>query len=284
MHRSESESIDSGTSASLVEAVTRVLRPLVGLLIQNRLTYPWLAALLKGVFVGVADKDFRLAHKAQTDSRITLLTGVHRKDVRRLRQAGMENDNVPDNVFLGAHLVAIWTSDERFLDADGHPLPLPRRARTGGPDFKELVTSVNKDIRPRVVLDEWLRLGAVELDEDGCVRLKTDAFVPSTGFEEKIYYLGRNVADHLAAARYNVEGGDPPMLERSVYYDELTAESVRELDEMARREGMRTLQLLNRRAHELQVADRDARGADHRIKVGVYVYYEREKDDAEDGE
>lgn len=263
---------------SLKTAIYTVLRPLVGLLMEHGLTFPWLSGVLKSVFVDVAEKEFRLPDKRQTDSRITLLTGVHRKDVRRIRrqEGGAAEPRPPESVYLGAHLVAVWTSDERFLDLQGHPKPLTRLPRNNAPSFEKLVTSVSTDIRPRAVLDEWLRLGAVELDDDDCVRLKTDAFIPSKGFDEKAYYLGRNVHDHIAAARHNVQGGEPPLLERSVYYDDLSAESVRELDELAHRGGMKLLQLINRRARELQAADRNASDAVHRINFGLYFYRDRE--------
>ena len=270
--------------AALKSAVTRVMRPLVGLLMEHGLTYSWLSGLLKTVFVDVAEKEFRLPDKRQTDSRITLLTGVHRKDVRRFRRPGEDKTEgaPPTSVYLGAHLVAIWTSEERFLDSNGKPRPLPRLAREEGPNFEDLVTTVSKDIRPRAVLDEWLRLGAVEVDDDDQVLLKTEAFIPSKGFEEKTYYLGRNVHDHLAAARHNVQGGDPPLLERSVYYDELSGESVEELNELAHREGMKVLQEINRRARELQSRDSGAPGATRRINFGLYFFHESEPP-ADDG-
>ncbi|HSH42821.1 MAG TPA: DUF6502 family protein [Arenicellales bacterium] len=259
---------------SLKSAVVTVLRPLIGLLMEHGLTYPWLSGVLKSVFVDVAEKEFRLPDKRQTDSRVTLLTGVHRKDVRRLRrpESGMTEPKPPESVYLGAHLVAVWTSDERYLDLQGRPKPLTRQPRDNAPSFEKLVTSISKDIRPRAVLDELLRVNAVEIDEDDCVRLRTEAFIPSKGFDEKAYFLGRNVHDHIAAARHNVQGGEPPFLERSVYYDELSEESVRELDALARREGMRLLQTVNKRARELQAADRNAEQAMHRMNFGMYFY------------
>jgi hypothetical protein len=142
-----------------------------------------------------------------------------------------------------------------------------------------LVTSVNKDIRPRVVLDEWLRLGAVELDTRDRVCLKTEAFIPSHGFDEKAYYLGRNVHDHVAAARHNLQDGTPPMLERSVYYDELSPESVEKLEQLAREEAMKVLQRINRRARVLQAADRKAHGSRHRMNFGFYFYREPDSDE-----
>jgi len=271
-------------SESLKTAVVTVMRPLVGLLMEYGLTYPWLSGVLKSVFVDVAEEEFRLPDKRQTDSRVTLLTGVHRKDVRRLRNR--EDPAVearpPESVYLGAHLVSVWTSDERFLDLQGRPKPLTRLPRGNAPSFQKLVTSVSKDIRPRAVLDEWLRLGAVEIDDNDCVRLRTEAFIPSKGFDEKAYYLGRNVHDHIAAARHNVQGGEPPFLERSVYYDDLSEASVRELDELARQEGMRVLQVLNRRARELQAADTGRGDGSHRVNFGVYLYHCRETPEGDD--
>lgn len=263
---------------------------------EHGLTFRWLNGALKSVFVDVAEKEFRLPGKRQTDSRITLLTGVHRKDVRRLRQGvAVEEDGPPPaSIYLGAHLVAVWTSDNKYLDRKGHPRALSRLPRSPEPSFEELVSGVSKDIRPRAVLDEWLRLGAVEVDDDDRVRLKAEAFIPSKGFEEKSYYLGRNVHDHIAAARHNVHGGEPPMLERSVYYEELSSESVRELEDLARQEGMRALQVVNRRARELQARDKRrpharTRGsgrrhkrnqpvgeANKRINFGFYFYHQVE--------
>ena len=69
----------------------------------------------------------------------------------------------------------------------------------GEPGFEDLVASISTDIRPRAVLDEWQRLGVVEVDDAGLVRLVVGAFVPARGFDEKAHYFGRNLHDHLAA-------------------------------------------------------------------------------------
>ncbi len=279
MPKTESDS-QSGAPPALVVAVKRVLRPLVGLLLDHNLTYTWLSGILKSIFVEVAEREFRLPGKEQTDSRITLLTGVHRKDVRRLRREPAVDETPPASIYLGAQLVALWISDDRFTDPAGEPRPLPRRRQDDGdPSFDDLVTSVSKDIRPRAVLDEWLRLEAVEIDDQDRVCLKADAFVPSKGFEEKAYYFGRNLHDHMAAARHNVQGGEPPFLERSVYYDELTPGSIKVLAGMSEKEGMQALKALNRRARQLQKRDRNARDAHHRMNVGIYFYQHDERED-----
>jgi hypothetical protein len=248
-----------------------LLRPLVRLLIEHGVPFYQLTELLKGVYVDVALRDFPLEGKGPTDSRVTLLTGVHRKDVKRLRNERPALDEPPKSVSLGAVLVARWTGTAAFLDAEGRPRPLPRKA-TRGPSFEKLVASVSKDIRPRAVLDEWLRLGVAHLDGDDCVCLNAEAFVPSRGFEEKSYYFGRNLHDHVAAAVHNLAGRRPALLERSVYYPDLSKESVAELAKLATRAGMEALQAVNRRALELKRRDAADDAATHRMNFGVYFY------------
>lgn len=138
------------------------MRPLVRLMLRKGVTYTMFADLLKDVFVDVAHRDFRLDGTPPTDSRISLLTGVHRKDVRRIRsEAGTALAALPANITLGAQLVNVWTTSPPFCSAPGQALALPRLASVGGDcSFAALVAKVSTDIRGRVVLDEWLRLAS----------------------------------------------------------------------------------------------------------------------------
>ena len=73
---------------ALHRPVARLLRPLVRLFVARGITFPALTNLLRELYVNVAEYDFALPGKEQTDSRVSLLTGIHRKEVRRLRGAG----------------------------------------------------------------------------------------------------------------------------------------------------------------------------------------------------
>ncbi|EJM77776.1 DUF6502 family protein [Pseudomonas sp. GM55] len=260
---------------SLLKALRHVMRPLVRLMLRKGVTYLVFADLLKEVFVEVADREFRLGDKAPTDSRISLLTGVHRKDVRRLRNTSdPASSTLPENITFGAQLVNAWTSAPFCNDA-GQPLPLPRLASVGGDcSFDALVAKVSTDIRARVVLDEWLRLGVVRLDEQERVHLEAQAFVPQKGFDEKAAYLGHNLHDHACAAVHNLSSEGPAFFERSVHYDALAPMSVEALREAVANEGMQTLLSFNRLAAELEFQDLPSLEARQRITVGLYFYTE----------
>lgn len=287
--------VDPGVSSTLVKALRHVLRPLVRLMLSHGIHYPFLAELLKGLFVEVAEKDFRLHNKPPTDSRISLVSGLHRKDVSRLRTQLPDGDNAaPKVVSLGAELVARWLGSPRYLDESGKARPLARFSREGGElSFEALVASVSSDIRSRVVLDEWLRLGIAHLDDAQRVCLNTDAFVPAKGLDEKIYYFGQNIHDHAAAAVYNLlEEPQPdadnftPFLERSVYCDELTADSLQLLTKRCAALGTRALLDANQSTLEAYARDQAGNSGQprYRMTFGVYFYTApMSSDDGADG-
>ncbi|MBS4098937.1 MAG: hypothetical protein KGZ83_19105 [Sulfuricella sp.] len=268
--------IGNPPSQALTGALRSALYPLVRLMLAKGMTYPFLADLLKEVFVEVSEREFKLDNKPQTDSRISLLSGVHRKDVRRLRQAPAAlAEAMPRSVSLGAQLAAAWIGLPQYLDAEGRPCPLPRFARKGGEvSFEGLVESVSKDIRPRAVLDEWLRLGVVHLDDEDRVVLNTASFVPQCGFDEKAYYLGHNLRDHAAAAAHNLLGEGPPLIERSVHYNALSPASIAALRALAEEDGKKVIQRLVGEALKLEESDAADPAPKERMTFGIYFYSE----------
>jgi hypothetical protein len=278
-------------SHAVHRAIRRVLRPLVRFMIVRGITYPVAASLVKGLYVEVAAADFPLLHKRQTESRLSLLTGVHRSEVKRLLDSVTQDDEgTPPMASLGARLAARWISDRTFLDDYGNPLALVQHARDDAePSFESLVASVRTDIRSRPILDEWLRLGVVELDTLGRVRLSTKAFVPRKDSDEKAFYFAQNLHDHFAVSVDNMLGERPPLLERSVYYNRLTNSSVDTLQKLSAQAGMRAIQEVNSLALQLSSLDAKRPNADRRINFGVYFFVARNenpqhREDGESGE
>lgn len=266
--------------APLVAALRRILRPLIRFLLSYGIRYQTFCDLAKATYIQVAEDEFKLDSKAQTDSRISLLSGVHRRDVKRLRSESLAESSLPLQASMSAQVLAIWSGRAEYLDAEGLPLPLPRLISKGGErSFEALVRSISKDFRARVVLDEWLRQGIATLDEQDNVHLAADTFASPQGLEEKAFYFGQNIHDHLAATVHNLSGDMRPFLERCVYYNDLTAESIKEYERVARTAGMRALHTVNRHAIELQKRDAGKPDAVYRTNFGLYNFSEIDRGD-----
>ena len=262
----------------LIGALSRLLRPLVRLLIQGGVTFPALADLLRSLYVEVALHDLLTDPQARTDSRVSLLTGVHRKEIRK--QRGPKAEPELSSLTLSSKVIARWLASPAMVDEPGRPLPLSRTA------FEALVASVTTDVRPRALLDEWLETGVATLDAEGAVCLERAAFVPRGDRGQQMFFFGRNLHDHIAAAAANVAAtGAPPFLERTVHYDGLSAEASGALESAGREAAESVLLLVNRAASAIADQD-DAASAGqerrHRVNFGVYVYREEERPRAED--
>ncbi len=274
----------------IIRAITNVMRPLVKFLIARGVTFPMFAEIMKHVYVEVAAKDYKLSPDAKvTDSRITLLTKVHRKDVRRIRTE-QEGFDVPEDgvelsskkASLGAQIVAKWLADKDYIDGAGEPLPLFTLASKakGQPNFEHLVESINVDIRPRVALDEMLSQKMVVMGSDDRITLNKTAFIPEENFEELMGHFDRNLHDHMAAAVHNIsqneKGEHKKFIERSVYYKELTPESVEKLEQLVEEQGMESLITINKAAYDLAEEDQDKSGNDQRMTFGIYYYADKD--------
>jgi hypothetical protein len=270
-------------SGALLRPVRRLLRPLVRLLIEGGVTYPVLAELLRSLYVEVAVDDLLKDPRARTDSRISLLTGVHRKEIRRWRSETHAPEAVPLVVTRTSQIMARWLRAPEYIDTEGQPRPLPRLPQPdGGPSFESLVQSVTSDVRPRAVLDDWLNHGIVSVDAGDRVVLDTAAFLPRPGSAEQLFYFGRNLHDHLSAAAANVTApGAAPFIERAAHYDNLSPATVALLQAMGREAAERLLGEFNRQALDLlDTNDRELERAPQtprrRLNLGIYLFEEND--------
>lgn len=263
----------------LLAALRRILRPIVRLLIQKNITLQPMIDLLKETYVLVAEQEAARTAENPTDSQISLMTGVHRKDVKEYRGRQTGPDHLPAQRSIGIELVAKWLADPHYLDDDALPIAIPYLcASPERPAFQRLAESVSKDVHPRTILDDLIRLELVAHDKiSDTVTLKSDAFVPKEDWPEKCYYLGHNNGDHLEAAVMNITSPAPLFLDRSVYHDGLSAESTRELKKFADDSAMKMLRQVNKKAFALSERDKANPSACHRINLGAYFFSEENK-------
>lgn len=260
---------------ALIRAAAEALRPIARRLIAASVPFGKLEARLRELFVEIADREFSLADRPQTDSRVALLTGINRKEVRRLRS---KDDSLPAPSTFGrnraASLVSRWTSDPRASDRSGNPRPIPYRA-SRGPSFVALAREIAGDLPPRAILDEMVHSGAVRLEPGGMVSLQARSYVPVAGRAEKLEMLSQDPPELIETMLRNVlaEPGSP-FLQRRVFYDNVGSEGLAELQSAVRQQGERFLRDMDRLLSSYD-RDRNAKapgGERHSAGVGIYFF------------
>ena len=154
-----------------LNALLLFLRPIARTMLFAGIGYREFAEVTKAAFVDVATKDFGLRGRPTNISRVAVMTGLTRKEVRRIRDKTEEGLAAVDlRTTPMAEILHRWYTDAEFLDESGNPLELG--VETGDVNFTSLVRKYGGDIPPGAMRTELKRIGAVKELEDGSLRLE----------------------------------------------------------------------------------------------------------------
>jgi hypothetical protein len=208
----------------LYAAVLKLLRPLARILLRNGISYGTFADLAKWIFVDVATKEFAIKDRKQSTSRVSVITGLSRREVMRVRK--LPRPDISESIEKhnrAARVIAAWRREPEFLDAEGKPAPLPMEG--DGATFSDLVKRFSGNVPSRAVLDELMHVGSVDLSTDDTVRLLTRAYIPKGYDSHKINILGTDVKHLLSTINHNLQPNiTDPLFQRKVSYDNLPDE------------------------------------------------------------
>lgn len=265
----------------IARALARLLTPLVRILLRHGVSFGAFSDLLKRVYVTVAERDFTMPGRKQTTSRVAVLTGLHRKEVARLRRLPADAPDAMDERYnRAARVLSGWLRDPDFRDASGEPAELALDTADG---FPALVQRYSGDMPARAVLDELERVGSVARTPGGGVRLVQHGYVPARDTAQKLQILGTDTRDLIATIEHNLEA--PPedaRFQRKVSYDNVPEEHVQEFRALAARRSQELLEELDR---WLAARDRDrAAGVEGtgRVRLGLGIHQIEERRDADD--
>lgn len=175
------------------------------MLVANGVTYPIFAQALKRVFLQAAEQELQEQNRRITNSALSLLSGVHRKDVRTI--TAQPDQPLSKSSSLANDVVARWLTDRNFLDPQGQPRALnirPVGTTADAPSFEHLAQSVSKDFHARSMLNELARLGVVAVDGNRVHLRPTSGFVPDQDVEETLRTSIENIRDRLTAIHTNL--------------------------------------------------------------------------------
>lgn len=264
------------SESSVTQSMMRkVLRPLVRLLLRNGVAFADFSTEARRVFVEVASEDFGLPGRKQSVSRISVLTGVNRKEVKRLLDDPSKAETVQKENNRAARVVSGWMRDEDFRLKSGKPKILGWGDPQVEGSFEDLVKRYSGDMTARAILDELVRVGSVEFNkEKSKVKLIANGYVPAASNDELIRLSGDSINDLLNTIDHNfTTKTDATRLQLSVAYDDVPENGVELFRNLSQE---KSLELLNYLDQFLATQDRSVNPSvkgEGRYRTGLGIYY-----------
>lgn len=209
-----------------------VLRPIVKILLRYGIGFSEFAETVKTAYVDVSSSDFGIRGRPTNISRVAVMTGLTRKEVRRLRtkiESGEDQVTVKSTPIT--EILHRWHAEDEFLDAQGRPATLPFSG--GEKSFSSLVKKYGGDVPAGAMRAELRRVGSIDEDEDGNLTVKLRSFWPSDQTQKlesalihHVYPLLCNVSNNtdpkkvddvmpqFAAYSLNIKKEDRPRIKR----------------------------------------------------------------------
>ena len=255
---------------ALLDAARAVLEPLARLMVARGVAFAPLQEQLERAMVDAAVAAHPHLAPHRRVSRVAASTGINRREVTRLTQRTAPPRRRARSP--ASEVYAHWLATPAYLDAQGAPLALPR---TGAqPSFETLAQAVTRDVHPRSLLDELLRLQLADLDEArDVVTPRRGGFVPGTDPRRMLQLMADNLGDHAAAAVDNVLQGGRRHFEQAVYADGLSEASMKELRALISAQWKLLLQAFVPPL-ERMIEDDTGRAPHRRVRIGLYAYDE----------
>ena len=184
-----------------------VLRPIARILLRFGIGFREFAEIAKTAFVEVASSDFGIRGRPTNISRVAVMTGLTRKEVKRIRDkiaSGEEKLSVRTTPLC--EVLHKWHAEDEFLDKSGRP----SKGTCSGSDssFATLVRKFGGDIPPGAMRTELKRVGAIREDEQGNLYVVRRSVTPSGQHDNLIAALAHSAYPLLSTIAHNVYTDD----------------------------------------------------------------------------
>lgn len=268
-----SNQVHKGLSAALL----KMLRPLASVLTRHGMVYGTFAELARKAFVDAAFEDGANSKKRPTVSSVSAVTGLTRKETKRLRELDLlEDDSSVQRYGRATRIISAWVNDPRFHDDTGQPAILPMDGEQGS--FSALVKEFSGDIPTVAMLSVLESSDSVARVAQG-VALRSRAYIPSDTPLDKINILGTDAAELIATIGHNLDAGEgDKYFQRKVSNISLRLEDLDAFRQMSNRKSQQLLEEYHAwlSAHEVDVDDSVAQSDQKSCYVAVGIYYSQQ--------
>lgn len=260
----------------LLRACYSFLVPVARFLLRSGISFREFSEVSRVAFVKAATEDYGIRGRPTNVSRVTAMTGIARKDVRRVR--ALLDDYAEDpRVRLSplGDVLQVWCTRPEYVDAKGQPLPL-RPWSTDGVSFETLVQDSAGDVPAGAIRVELLRLGVVEEQEDGILTVVRRQIVPGNVDERLVTSIAFSLRALATTVAFNTDPTrkSPGRIERFVQSGHLDAAT----REALRMEVRRRVTVFTEEIDDLfsECSSRSSKEEGARVGVGAFYHEDLE--------
>ena len=162
----------------ILHALGQMLAAIIRIALRNGVSFLEFSELSKSLYVRIAAEDYGIRGRATNDSRIALITGINRREIRKLKEKDDSPDNTAsNNVTLMSRIITAWHESERYTDASNQPALLTLAGNS--PNFTELVQEYGGDMAAVTLLKEFKRSHVIEETAAGELKAIKPYYIPN---------------------------------------------------------------------------------------------------------
>ncbi len=264
-------------------AFSLLIRPIIRLAIRNGIVYREFADICRNNYVQVAFDEYGVGGRNTNTSRIALITGINRKDIKKIKDAiidgSLENQAAPDRI---SRVLTGWHQDPNYLDDQGQPLLLPIESEDSV-SFHSLVAEYGGDIAPVTLIKEFKRSQVVEEDlETGRLRILKRFYIPTpdAGSKQPLDFIAPKAMEHASSLLndhattiyhnlYRENTKIPARFERRATNFHVSADYIEDFHELVNEKAQQLLEEIDLWLSEHETSNPDDKKA-NRLGLGIY--------------
>lgn len=234
--------------------------------LRNGMSYGEFDQVARKCLVDVAYRDFALHGKKQTVSNVAILTGLNRKEVKKLAELDLQQPAADSSQYNRVvRVLGGWINDPRYHRKDGEPRDLEY---DGSHSFSELVRRYSGDMPVAAMQKVLLSSANIKFSDDGKVRLMSHAYLPSNDPLEKLVILGNDTSQLIDTIDYNLTAAEDALrFQRKASNPRVARHSIPGIKQYLHRKGQAFLEEIDLYLSQHEADD------DSTLELSISLFY-----------
>lgn len=269
--------MSSSIQTLALKACRHFMVPVARFMLAIGVSYKEFSEISKLAFVQVASDEHGLRGRKTNMSRVSVMTGLNRKEIKKLRQRLLFEDwELKSELSKPVSVLAKWFTDPTYVGKEGTPKSLAfDSSEVDKVSFSTLVREVGGDIPPGAMLRELARAGCIKESKQGVWKAIKRQYSPAGIDEFQVQRFGEclhDLANTMTTNYLAKQNRDERLFEFRAWANGVNLEAMDELRKLVSSKGDSYLELVDDWLVK-HVVDEEDSANPSKARCGVGIYY-----------